>query len=74
VSGALQQLGALPPAQRSVVARSFRELRDLPPDQRMAAMNSPRYAGQMNDVQRATLTNLLRIEPMLPPTEAAPKQ
>jgi phage-related protein len=51
------------------VARSFRELRELPPEQRMAAMNSPRYAGQMNDAQRATLSNLLRVEPMLPPPE-----
>jgi hypothetical protein len=52
-----------------VVARSFRELRELPPAQRWSAMNSPRYAGQMNDAQRASLSNLLRVEPLLPPPE-----
>jgi hypothetical protein len=70
VRGAMQQLGSLPPDQRRVVARSFRELRDLPPEQRFAAMNSDRYRSQLNDSQRATLGNLLRIEPMLPPPDA----
>jgi|GEM_PF-1510222 len=69
VRGAMQQLGALPPDQRRQVARSFRDLRDLPPDQRMAALNS-RYGAQLNDAQRSTLNNLLRIEPMLPPPDA----
>lgn len=66
VRGPMEQLGSLPEDQRRAVARSFRELRDLPPDQRMAAMNSERYSW-MNGNQRATLTNLLRIEPLLPP-------
>jgi hypothetical protein len=66
VRSAMQQLGALPPDQRHVVAKSFRELRGLPPEQRIAAMNSPRYA-YLNAAQRATLTNLMRVEPMLPP-------
>lgn len=65
VRGAMQQLGALPPDQRRVVARSFRELRDLPPDQRAAAMSRV----PLNDAQRATLGNLLRVEPLLPPPE-----
>jgi hypothetical protein len=69
VRGAMEQLGGLPPDQRRFVARSFRELRELPPNERQAALNSPRYAGQMNDAQRATLNNLLRVEPMLPPPE-----
>jgi hypothetical protein len=69
VRGVMQQLGSLPPDQRRVVARSFRELRDLPPDQRIAAMNSDRYRSQLNDAQRNTLTNLIRIEPMLPPPD-----
>ncbi len=65
VRGAMEQLGALPPDQRRVVARNFRELRDLPPEQRAAAMNRM----QLNDAQRATLGNLLRVEPLLPPPE-----
>jgi len=66
VRGAMQQLGALPPDQRQMVARSFRELRGLPPEERVAAMNSARY-GYLNPAQRATLNNLIRVEPMLPP-------
>ena len=67
VRGAMQQLGSLPPDQRRVVARSFRELRQLPPDQRPAALGSDRYQSQMNDAQRATLNNLISVEPLLPP-------
>lgn len=69
VRGAMQQLGALPPEERKTVARAFRQLRDLPPGQRLAAMNSPRYAGQLNAAQQDSLSNLLQIEPMLPPPE-----
>jgi hypothetical protein len=65
VRGAMQQLGALPPDQRRVVARNFRELRDLPPEQRASAMSRM----PLNDAQRATLGNLLRVEPLLPPPE-----
>jgi hypothetical protein len=68
VRGAMQQLGSLPPDQRQSVARSFRELRELPPEQRAAAMNSDRYRN-LNETQRATLNNLIRVEPMLPPPE-----
>lgn len=69
VRGALQQAAALPPPQRAVVQRNFRQLRDLPADQREAVMNSEHLRTQMNDAQRAALSNLLRIEPMLPPPE-----
>jgi hypothetical protein len=68
VRGAMQQLGSLPPYQRQEVSRSFRQLRELPPDQRMAAMDSYRYRS-LNEAQRTTLTNLLQVEPMLPPSE-----
>jgi hypothetical protein len=67
VRGAMEQLGALPEDQRRVVARDFRELRDLPPEQRMTAMGRM----PLNEAQRATLSNLLRVEPMLPPPEPA---
>jgi hypothetical protein len=68
VRGAMQQLGSLPLDQRRAVARSFRELRNLPPEQRAAAANSPQY-GWMNGPQRATLNNLLHVEPLLPAPE-----
>ena len=73
VRGAMQQLGALPQDQRRFVARTFRELRDLPPDQREAALSSERYRGLFNGTQRSTLSNLLRIEPMLPPPDRTPQ-
>ena len=62
VRGAMQQLGSLPPDQRHAVARSFNELRNLPPNQREAAMGGI----PLNDAQRATLNNLMRLEPMIP--------
>jgi hypothetical protein len=40
----------------------------MPPDQRGAALNSPQYQ-YMNPAQRNALNNLLRVEPLLPPTE-----
>lgn len=77
VRGAMQQLGALPPDQRRSVARTFHDLRGLPPEQRDSALNSERYRGQFNDVQRSTLENLLRVEPlmapMLSPSDRAPR-
>ncbi len=66
--GAMSQLGSLPPDQRQMVARSFRELRQLPPEQRFAAMNTARYS-YLNPIQRETLTNLIRVAPMMPPPE-----
>lgn len=65
VRGAMQKLGSLPTDQRRAVARSFRELRQLPPDQRLAAMSGARY-GWMNEAQRAALTRLIQVAPMLP--------
>ena len=72
VRNSLQQLGGLPQDQRRQVAKSFRDLRALPPDQRAAALNSPQYQ-YMNPAQRATLNNLLRVEPLLPPAEQQPR-
>ncbi|SNS40056.1 Protein of unknown function [Granulicella rosea] len=70
VRGAMQQLGALPEDRRKVVARTFRDMRDMPPNQREAYMNSEWYRGQFNDQERATLSNLMAVEPMLPLTPA----
>lgn len=68
VRGAMQQLAALPQEERRDVARSFRELRQMPPDQRNAALNSSRFSN-MNEGQRSTLNNLMRVEPILPAPE-----
>lgn len=67
VRGALGQLGGLPPDQRRAVAQIFRSLRDLPTDQRYAALISGRLEAQLNGAQRNVLSNLLMVEPMLPP-------
>jgi hypothetical protein len=68
VRGSMEQLGSLPPDQRRQVAQSFRNLRALPPEQRGAALNSPQYQ-YMNPAQRSALNNLLRVEPLIPPSE-----
>jgi hypothetical protein len=69
VRGATEQLGGLPPDQRRVVARDFRQLRDLPPGERGAVMNSEQYRGQLNPAQMDTLRNLMRVEPLMPPSD-----
>ncbi len=71
VRGALGQLGSLPPDQRRAVAQTFRSLRELPADQRYAAFNSGRFGAQLNGIQRNVLSNLLLVEPMLPPPNRA---
>ncbi len=70
VRGALAQLGSLPMDERMTVARLFNSLRDLPADQRVPALNSGRFGPPLNASQRAVLSNLLRVEPMLPPPHA----
>lgn len=74
VRSAMSQLGSLPADQRITVARTFRALRDLPPEQRISALNSGRFGPPMNDAQRTVMYNLLRVEPMLPPPNAATAQ
>jgi hypothetical protein len=69
VRGAMQQLGALPTDRRRVVARAFRDLRDMPPAQRQATLNSESFRSQFSDTERGTLSNLLAVEPLLPPPQ-----
>jgi Protein of unknown function (DUF3106) len=66
VRGAMQQLGALPMDRRRVVARAFRDLRDMPPAQRQATLNSDGFRNQFSDSERSTLSNLMAVEPLLP--------
>jgi hypothetical protein len=72
VRGSLQQLGSLPEDQRRQVAQSFRSLRAMPPGERGAALNSPQYQ-YMSPAQRSALNNLLRVEPLIPPSDQQPR-
>lgn len=67
VRGAMTQLASLPPDRRHAVAHAFHDLRSLPPDQRQAALNSDRIRNSFSDQERSTLSNLVTIEPYLPP-------
>lgn len=66
VRGALGQLGGLPMDRRRLVARAFRDLREMPEPQRQAILNSDRFKSQFSDQERGTLSNLLAVEPYLP--------
>jgi len=65
VRGAMTQLSSLPPERRRAVAHAFRDLR--PPDQRQSVLNSDRIRSSFTDQERSTLSNLVAIEPYLPP-------
>ncbi|HEX7158350.1 MAG TPA: DUF3106 domain-containing protein [Edaphobacter sp.] len=66
VRGALGQLGSLPMDRRRLVARAFRDLREMPEPQRQAILSSDRFKSQFSDQERGTLSNLLSVEPYLP--------
>ena len=68
VRGAMGQLGALPQDRRRMVARSFRDLRAMSPQERNALLNSPAYRQEFSDEERGTLSNLLSVSPLLPPS------
>jgi hypothetical protein len=65
VRGALEQYRGLPEDRRRLVARAFRDLREMPQPQRQAMMNSDRFRGQFSDQERNTLSGLLAVEPYL---------
>ncbi|MCL2660890.1 MAG: DUF3106 domain-containing protein [Acidobacteriaceae bacterium] len=66
VLSALAQLGALPVDRRYMVAQAFRNLRALSASARQSMLNSPQYRSQFNNEERATLSNLLAVEPYIP--------
>ena len=49
-----------------MVARAFRDLREMPEPQRQAILNSDRFRGQFSDQERGALSSLLAVEPYLP--------
>ena len=70
VRSAMLGLSSLPEDRRRVVAHAFRDLRALPPDGRAAAFNTdPRFRQPFSPQERATLGNLLSVEPYLPPPQ-----
>lgn len=71
VRGAMAQLGSLPADRRRVVARAFRDLREMPPQQRQAYLSSDYLHRQLSPEERGTLTNLMAVEPLLPPAHSA---
>ena len=66
VRGALEQYRGLPEDRRRMVARAFRDLREMPQPQRQEILNSDRFRGQFSDQERNTLSDLLAVEPYLP--------
>ena len=69
VRGAMQQLSNLAPDRRRLVARAFRDIREMPISQRQAVLASDRLRIEFSDSERATLFNLLTVEPYLPPKQ-----
>lgn len=70
VRSAMSQLGSLPPDRRRQVARAFRDLRAMPPEQRQGALDSEQFRNAFSPEERGTLSNLLTVEPLLPPQHA----
>lgn len=66
VRGAMRQLGSLPPDRRRAVAVSFHALQQMPPGQRQQYLNSPQIRSQFSEEERNTLSNLVRVAPLLP--------
>jgi hypothetical protein len=62
----MEQYSGLPEDRRRLVARAFRDLREMPEPQRQAILNSDRFRGQFSDQERNTISNLLVVEPYLP--------
>lgn len=63
---AAEQYQGFPEDRRRLVARAFRDLREMPLPQRQAILNSDRFRGQFSEQERSTLTGLLAVEPYLP--------
>ena len=70
VRSTMEMLSSLPPASRHAVSRTFRTLRGMPPQQRLNFLNTPDIRSQFTEQERTTLTNLMAVEPYLPPRAA----
>lgn len=65
VRSATLQWGALPPEDKKIVGKAFRDLRGMPPEQRLQILNE-RYRN-LSPQGRQALTQLMQVEPWMPP-------
>ncbi len=70
IRSTMEMLSSLPPASRHAVSRTFRTLRGMPPQQLLNFLNTPDMRSQFTEQERTTLTNLMAVEPYLPPRAA----
>jgi hypothetical protein len=64
--GAVEQLNGYPIPRRRLIARAILDLRVMPPEQRQQVIDSPNFATQFSDGERATIRTLLTAEPYPP--------
>ena len=62
----MAQFNTFPVERRRLIARAFRDLREMPPPQREALLNSDRTRAEFSDQERSTLSGLLAAEPYIP--------
>jgi hypothetical protein len=62
----MQQFSSLPSDRRRLVARAFRDLREMPEPQRQSILSSDQFRSQFSDQERGTISNLLTVEPYIP--------
>lgn len=55
-----------PPARRRLMVRAILDLREMPPVQRQQEIDSPRFAAQFSDSERAMIRTALTAEPYHP--------
>ena len=63
----MQQVSALPLDRQRRMHEAFRFLREFPVDQRQQILTSNAFQSQYSDSERQILSNLMRLEPYIPP-------
>lgn len=67
INRSAQRLRQLSPGREALVKQAFQELRSVPLNQRQTVLNSARYRHVFTPEERGILSNLLRVEPYVPP-------
>lgn len=67
IRGASQALAQMPPERRRAMRQAFHNLRNMPPEERQEALDSARFQAEYTPQERTILSNLLSIEPYVPP-------
>jgi hypothetical protein len=60
---AVGQYKSLPADRKRLVAKAFRDLREMPQGERQQVIDSTAFRGQFSDSERTTLKSLLGFEP-----------